>query len=465
MKKTFLVLFCLMALLFASCGDKGIDTPVNPKTKDTVVIGSATPSVITTNTTWTADKKYLLKGFVYIAPGATLTIQPGTIIYGDKETKGSLIITRGAKIMAEGTAQNPIVFTSYFPKGINPATNKSYRQPGDWGGLILLGKAPINVTGGGTTNTIEGGLSTPTGTTEYNRYGGDDPADNSGVLKYVRVEFAGVAYQKDDEINGITFGGVGSGTTVSHVQVYASGDDSFEWFGGTINADHLVTTKTWDDDLDTDNGYSGKVQFAIIQRHPNFFDQSQSNGFESDNNNAKSGARETPQTKAVFSNVTVIGPINTGVTVNALFRHGAQIRRNSSQSIINSIFVGYPIGVYIDDQAGAPTSANYKSGSLVFKNNIIAGCTEPVKATDATIIPLITADNMILANTIDAKIADAYKFNAKPSFLLQTGSPALTGASFAGFTGFQNVAYRGAFDSSGDWTTGWTNWDAENTEY
>ncbi|WP_018627682.1 hypothetical protein [Niabella aurantiaca] len=459
MKKQVTLLFSVATLLFASCGsDKG-DTIDPPKTGTEIVVGQASgsgdplPSTITANTTWTANNKYLLKGFVYVADGATLTIEPGTVIKGDNKSKGTLIIARGGKIIAQGTADKPIVFTSNFPKG--------QRKAGDWGGLILLGKAPSNTTA--DKSKVEGGLTVPTGTT-LNEYGGDNPADNSGILKYVRVEFAGVEYSTDNEINGITFGGVGSGTQVSYVQVYRSGDDAIEWFGGTVNADHLVATGTWDDDFDTDNGYSGKVQFAIAQRNPAYRDKSESNGFESDNDG--NGSTRTPQTKAVFSNVTIIGPMNgTGNTIHEYFKHGAQIRRNSSLSIVNSVFVGFPIGVYIDDTKGTATSLNYLAGSLMFKNNIIAGCPEPVKTTNPVIKPQIESNNAVLATIAEAKVADAYKFNATPSFLLAAGSPALTGANFDGISGFQAVAYKGAFDQTNDWTKTWTTWNAEQNEY
>ncbi|MGH7601813.1 MAG: T9SS C-terminal target domain-containing protein, partial [bacterium] len=200
---------------------------------------------ITTNTTWTSNNTYLLNGFVYVKAGATLTIEPGTVIYGDKASKGALIIEQGAKIIADGTAAQPIVFTSALPAG-----QRSY---GDWGGLILCGRAPINVPGG--TATIEGGVGSI--------YGGTDPADNSGTLRYVRLEFPGIAFQPNSEINGLTLGGVGSGTIIDYVQVSYSGDDGFEFFGGTVNAKHLISLRTLDDDFDTDFGYSGKVQYAV----------------------------------------------------------------------------------------------------------------------------------------------------------------------------------------------------------
>lgn len=171
---------------------------------------------------------YLLKGWVYIADGAELTIEPGTIIKGDKQTKAALIAERGGKLIAKGTATEPIVFTSEEAAGS--------RKPGDWGGIILCGKAKNNQT----EQQIEGGPRT--------KHGGADDADNSGALSYVRIEFAGYPFQKDKEINGLTLGSVGSGTEIDHVQVSYSNDDSFEWFGGTVNCKYLVAYKGWDDD-------------------------------------------------------------------------------------------------------------------------------------------------------------------------------------------------------------------------
>lgn len=206
---------------------------------------------------------YTLKGWIYIANGAELTLQPGTVIKGDKTSKASLIVERGGKLHAQGTKSEPIVFTSAQPKG--------NRKPGDWGGIILCGKAPNNQK----EMQIEGGPRT--------RHGGSDPADNSGTLSYVRIEFAGYPFQANQEINGLTMGSVGSGTKIDHIQVSYSNDDSYEWFGGTVNCKHLIAYKGWDDDFDTDNGFCGKVQFCLSIRDSRIADTSNSNGFESDN--------------------------------------------------------------------------------------------------------------------------------------------------------------------------------------
>ncbi|HTM67463.1 MAG TPA: hypothetical protein VL093_14140 [Flavipsychrobacter sp.] len=470
MKRILIACFSAAILMGACKKDDESIPPPSTEDSTTVVLSGD----ITANRTLTADKKYLLKGFVYVKSGATLTIEAGSIIKGDKATKGTLVITRGGKIDAEGTPSKPIIFTSSLTKGA--------RNQGDWGGVILLGKAPINPTGGEAK--IEGGLTPTVGATDekaYIWYGGSDATDNSGIIKYCRIEFAGIAYSPDNEINGLTFGGVGSGTTISHIQVYRSGDDSYEWFGGTVNCDHLIATYSWDDDFDTDFGFSGKVQFGLAQRAKAIADVSGSNGFESDNDG--NGSTNTPQTRAFFSNMTIVGPIASGHSasgINANFQHGAQIRRNSSMSLVNSLIVGFPVGIYIDNSKGTKTINNVISGSLKVKNNIIAGCPMDGK-TDATITSadsvafnlLKSANgNVVLANVEDVQMVDPFKYSpavsntsGTPSFLLKPASPALSGADFSGLNGFQTVSYRGAFDGNNDWTSGWATWNAENNDY
>ncbi len=318
---------------------------------------------ISTNTTWTCDKQYLLKGYVYVTSGTTLTIDPGVIIRGDKNTKGALIIERGAKIMALGTAASPIVFTSSQPAG-----QRSY---GDWGGVILCGKSPVNWTAGQAQ--VEGG--------PRSLYGGTDPADNSGTMQYVRIEFPGIAFSPNNEVNGLTFCGVGTGTTIDHIQVSYSGDDSYEWFGGTVNTKYIVAYKGWDDDFDTDNGYNGNNQYGIALRDPFAADQSGSKCFESDSYQAGTAtglAGDTSQiTKPVFSNFTCIGPLvsPTSTSYDPQYVSAVHIRRGSAISIMNSIIAGYPCGVLVDESAATfgSTVANIQSGILQFKNNVVCG--------------------------------------------------------------------------------------------
>ncbi|HPQ08018.1 MAG TPA: T9SS type A sorting domain-containing protein [Bacteroidia bacterium] len=319
-------------------------------------------SNITTNTTWTTGQVILLSGQIFVKNNAVLTIQPGVIIRGDKSVTGAgLFITRGSKIIAQGTVNQPIVFTSDQAPGS--------RNIGDWGGVVLFGYASTNDAGG--TNYIEG--LPPSPDTQYG--GGTTPNDNdsSGILKYVRIEFAGYAYQPNKEINGLTFGAVGRKTVVDYVQVSFANDDAFEWFGGTVNCKHLVSYRNLDDDFDTDNGFSGMVQFALAVRDPNIADNpsvSTSEGFESDND--PTGSSNTPKTSAIFSNVTIIGPYrgNTSNTIASGFRRGARLRRNSELKIFNSIFMDHPRGVMID---GTACENNATNGLLKFKNNIVAG--------------------------------------------------------------------------------------------
>ncbi|MBK6890036.1 MAG: T9SS C-terminal target domain-containing protein [Sphingobacteriales bacterium] len=394
---------------------------------------------LSSTTTWKADKKYLLKGFVYVAAGSTLNIEAGTIIKGDKDTKGSLIILPGAKIMAEGTPQKPIVFTSNQPKGA--------RGYGDWGGLILLGKAGVNKS----PATIEGeNLST---------FGGTDDNDNSGVLKYVRIEFAGVAFEPDKEINGLTLGGVGRGTTIEYVQVSYSGDDSFEWFGGTVNAKHLIAFRGLDDDFDTDNGYSGNVQFGLSLRDPNIADQctcSSSNGFESDNDG--SGTAATPQTNAHFANMSLF--VAPG-SVNAKYNNGALIRRNSALSLYNSVWVGeYPkAGLELN---GTASQDNFINNAISLKGLVLSGMTKPILSADSIRFYATENNNQVLGLS-ELQLDGSYNTLNAPKLLPLLGSPLLKNAATLP-SGFEAANYRGAFDTE-DWTTTWANFDPQNVIY
>ncbi|WP_242920988.1 T9SS C-terminal target domain-containing protein [Pontibacter liquoris] len=441
-KGSTLLLLALLGVATVSCDDKNDSDTVTPIDQTTGVVELS--GNITADMTLKADKKYLLKGFVYVQAPAKLTIEPGTIIKGDKNTKGSLIIERGAQIIARGTADKPIVFTSNEAKGA--------RKAGDWGGLIILGNAPVNL---GSSAAIEGGVD--------RMYGGSKADDNSGVLKYVRVEFGGIAYQTDNEINGITLGGVGSGTEIDFVQVSYSGDDSFEWFGGNVNAKHLVAYKNVDDMFDTDNGYSGTLQYLVGIADPNVADVSSSNGFESDNDSK--GTTNGPVTSARFSNVSLFGPLATPTTtVNSQFASGMHIRRNSSISVYNSVIAGWPKGLLLD---GVATASNATNNTLQFKNNVIIASTTPlnVKDNQFDINAWFTSNNNAQkAANADMKVEGSFKQAGAPTFVPGAGSELLTGADFTGLAGFEQVAYRGAFGAT-DWTAGWTNFDPVNADY
>jgi|694.fasta_scaffold39376_2 hypothetical protein len=306
---------------------------------------------ITTNTTWSGV--VLLQNKIYVKNNATLTIAPGTIIRGDKLTQGTLIITRGAKLIANASASNPIVFTS------NEAVGS--RNEGDWGGIVVLGLARNNQPGG--VANIEGIV--PTTDTQY---GGNFDTDNSGIIKFVRIEFAGIALEPNKEINGITFGSVGNGTIVDNVQVSFSGDDSFEWFGGTVNCKHLIAYRGLDDDFDTDFGFRGKIQFFMSFRDKDLFDApGDSNCFESDNDAAGSTAQ--PKTMPIFSNGTIVGPKGNGtiaLPIGEKFEKAFRLRRNTSTSVFNTLVTGWEKGLSIE---GTAVVNNVNGDSLVFAHN------------------------------------------------------------------------------------------------
>jgi hypothetical protein len=410
---------------------------------------------ISENMTLESDKKYILKGNVFVEEGVTLTIEPGTVILGDKASKGSLIIERGAKIMAEGTAEEPIVFTS------SAAPNN--RNYGDWGGLVILGKAVNNK---GADVSIEG-----ISVSDKGLYGGNDDADNSGVLSYVRIEFAGIALSNDNELNGLTFGSVGSGTTVDHIQVSYSGDDSFEWFGGTVDAQYLVAYRGWDDDFDTDYGYRGRVQFAASFRDPNQADKSGSNGLESDNNGT--GGTETPKTAPVFANLSWFGPYASTATLagsgaTSDYQFGGHLRRNSDIKVYNSLFVGSKLeGIHFDKTgAEADVKGNYFGRIGVSVSKAVSKVTTGNNFDAST----FATDNILEEDqaTIDlsAKISGlAAALNLdSPSGLLANGSSLLSAGTEVP-EGITATDYVGAFDATNNWMETWTNFSPNTTEY
>jgi len=495
MKKLVLLIAVAGALFNSGCRKIEIDGGT------TVVGGGGTTEEntilegrIIQNRTLKANYTYKLRGLVYVTNGAILTIEPGTKIVGELNKNGALIICRGAKIIADGTPDKPIVFTS-------EATNP---QRGDWAGVVLLGQAPNNSSFNGVDGIgeIEGGVNNSDGLGLYGLGMSSNVADNSGILRYVRIEYAGYAFLPDKEINGLTFGGVGNQTVIDYVQVSYANDDSFEWFGGTVNCKHLISFRTLDDDFDTDNGFSGKVQFGISLRDSSVADISKSEAFECDND-ANGSDRKTylvpipvsannpvainpVRTSAVFSNMTLIGPKATATSVgNSLFLAGAQLRRNCEESIFNSIFLGWNgnggavNGLLIDASKGVPTDNNLDpAGGLNFRNNIIAGPlsnavsyavspTTPTGASTASITAWVSTPayaNSLLPNNTDVGLVAPFNYTA-PDFNPNTGSPAATGASFAssklmtstsGALDFQVVAYRGACAVGDTWWKNWT---------
>ncbi len=480
MKKMFkniaylaVALFTLTATVGCDKNDNGGDEIVNPLDQNILGDGSERYE-LTGNVTLTKNNVYTLRGFVFVTEGSVLTIEAGTVIKGDKFTKGTLIIERGGKIMAEGTATEPIVFTSAQPVG--------QRNPGDWGGVIILGKAKNNAT----EMTIEGGVNS--------KHGGNDDSDNSGIFKYVRVEFGGIEYSTDNEINGITLGSVGSGTEFHHVQVSYAKDDSYEWFGGSVNASHLVALGTWDDTFDCDNGFSGKLQYLFGINDPLYADKSASNGIETDNNSSASVT--TLMTSAVIANMTLVGPVANpseytdkgSENGSGFFQNAIQIRRNSHLSVYNSVIMGYPIGVNIDNDKSSTTQESAATRNAL-GGNVMAGMIQNFRdvATNKTDIDgSDTSGEAVEAiwnaegqgNVAPLSSISALNLQGDPQVLTNpvaipsVESPAANSAVWTNplvAAGFEKVEYSGAFgpaeSASQNWMTGWTNFDPQNTVY
>jgi hypothetical protein len=476
---SIMLLLCITLFISVSCDREDSELEVKGETLD-LGDGSKENFEIKSDMTLKWPNTYNLRGFVYIPSGVILTIEPGVIIKGEKSTEGTLIVERGGKIIAQGSKERPIVFTSAQAPGS--------RKPGDWGGIILLGKAPNNMG----EQTIEGGVRS--------NHGGTDANDNSGILSYVRVEFAGIEYSPDNEINGVTFGSVGAGTQVDHVQVSYSGDDSFEWFGGSMNAKYLVAFRGWDDDFDTDNGFCGKVQFAFALRDPEVGDKSASNSFESDNNaNASNG---TPFTSAVFANVSLFGPVSdpsnyverAGIHGSSSggprFQAGLHLRRNTQLSIFNSLIAAFPIGLIIENDKNSSTQTWATEGKLNVANCIIASAVKNFQdaqywTNDTQFNPAENSGafagsyfnrteggNRSYPAISDLKLSGNPLNLSSPVVFPNSDSPLTSGAAWTNakvLSGFEKVNYIGAFapteTASDNWTSGWTNFDPQNTVY
>lgn len=477
----------------------------------------------------TKDKNYVLISFVRVGPipasgqtpqnddgrtEGTLTIEPGTVIFGDKPTKGTLVIQRGGKIFAEGTEEAPIVFTSSQAPG--------ERTPGDWGGLVICGRATNNE---GMNVQLEGGYGA--------WHGGNNDDDNSGIITYCRIEWAGIPINPNEEVNTVTMGSVGRNTKMQYIQASFGLDDQFEWFGGTVDGRYLIAYRGLDDDFDVDLGHSGNIQFGIGIRDSKDADQSGSNGFEVDNNG--SGELRVPYTSTVFSNMTIIGPKKLRETsISAEFQHGAQLRRSSQLKIYNSIITGYPMGIYID---GNSTIEFAQNGELQLRNLLLAGVRgwggngfgkaydsnrvyDHQSSINAASYPDPVAEGLpFLDNSGNARgnhpgsepRGHAIRYNVEsfdaiawfntpgfgnrffgawdeigidgtvfdrgtPNFRVTTGSPAATSARWdnlpalnsnpasSWFSAHQQVPFVGAFGTDNDWTEKWSNFSI-NTDY
>ena len=401
------------------------------------------------NVTWTADNTYVLAGLVFVDEGATLTIEAGTVIKGQPgqgENASALVVARGGKIFAEGTAANPIIFTSTADDVTDP-NDLPLDARGLWGGVIILGKASLNSSPGETP--IEGIEVTET----RGLYGGSDDADNSGVFRYVSIRYGGTDIGSGNEINGLTMGGVGSGTVIDHVEVANNADDGFEWFGGTVNASHLVVTTVGDDAFDYDEGWRGKGQFWFALQAS---DTGNRAGEHDGGTDPEDG---TPYATPTIYNVTYIGSGADGD--NGDNDVVLKIRDNAGGQYHNSIFTDFVgEGVDIEDlDSGEDSRSRLEAGDLLLANNIWWGfgsgnTLEAIAPDDWTREHLTGNGNEV----VDPQLTGISRTNdggldPRP----MSGSPALSGAGSPPDDGFfQAVGYRGAFDADNLWVAGWT---------
>lgn len=448
----FLALGTLAGALFVGgCSDDDDSTPITPTPTDT---RAELAGNILGSRTLNADSVYVLKGFVLVQPGAVLTIPAGTRIEGDFATKGALITVRGTstqasgKIIADGTASKPIIFTSSQAVGT--------RKRGDWGGIVLNGLAPTNWPGG--TGVGEGNTGA---------YGGGKVDDNSGILRYVRIEYGGTKITPDNEINGLTLNGVGNGTVIEHVQTHFIADDGFEWFGGTVNAKWLVSSGNDDDAFDMDYGFSGKLQFLLALQDPDLANR----GLEMDNDASGSSNMTTVPTSGadmlsydgtqtltnpLIYNWTVIG---TGKEkANDDNNDGLYIRRNSQARFANVLVTNF--GNYSVVVDGSGSIGHFTGGVSYLKNSIFHGGKGGYahRTSSGTALQTIPAE-------WSTREADPMLTNitfTTPDPRPKAGSPALSGAAdptadpmSKGF--FSAAPYVGAFDGSNNWLSGWTN--------
>jgi hypothetical protein len=375
MKKiAFIVIFTLINSPFAEAQEiKGINgpsnwmnnwtnfKPANTEYRDASIILTG---VISQDQKLDKKNTYLLVGVVYLTNNAVLTIEPGTIIKGDLESCGTLVITKGSKIMAEGEETNPIIFTSN--KGI------AERKPGDWGGIILLGEAPINKMGG--VNFLDFNLDSM-----MSQYGGQNSESNSGILKYVRIEYAGRKLNALKELNGLSLAGVGSKTKLSFIQISYSNDDSFECYGGEVNFNNLISFRATDDDFDFTQGVQCQISNSIAIRHPYSSDKSGSRCFEIDSYDKVENADFSKKSTKITANTITL--INAEENNQGLVREAIHVQEKSYLNLSNSVISGFSPFLLLDPKI-ANISENLAKISLHHLQ--INDCTAGVQSEDST---------------------------------------------------------------------------------
>lgn len=450
-----MILFAL-AISFTSCKDD--DDPVVPSTETLYQVEGNKVTVTdkgkgSGTMTWTSDKEWILNGFVFVNSGQTLTIEPGTVIKGkpgEGENASALIVARGATIMAEGTASNPIIFTAEADD-LNGSVTLLDR--GLWGGVILLGNGILNTVP--SQMNIEG---IPT-TEPRGEYGGTNNNDNSGVLRYISIRHGGTNIGADNEINGLTFGGIGSGTTIEHIEVISNNDDGYEWFGGAVECKYLISAYCKDDAFDWDQGFQGKGQFWLAVQHPTLGDRL-----------GELDGADDPEDGLPYGGATVYNATWVGSGLDG--KRTATFRANGGGEFYNSIFVNQKKGVDVEMKDGLNAESSYKrlmDGDLKFENNILFDIAD---GTTAKVFALSVQDGVSAADSLTA-VGNFYNYfdgtkndlSTDPGIVYPAAgafNPVPTGdvtQNLASYPGgfFDNVNYKGAFEpGAANWADGWT---------
>ena len=398
-----------VSLSVVSCSDDDDQIVPNPEPNTDETVTELTGE-LTDNKTLESGKSYQLNGGFHVKAGATLTIQPGVnIVAVDDDIVDYILIEQGAKIDAQGTASNPIIMTS------------ERKEPGAWGGLHICGKASINVEGGTAKSEI--GDAT---------YGGSDDADNSGVLKYIRLEYTGYAFDEEHEANGVTFYGVGNGTKIDHLQAYMGSDDGFEWFGGTVNVSHLVATNCSDDSFDWTQGWRGKGQFMVAYQAPE-----SDLGYDCDClmecDNLDKNFAASPVSSPILANLTLVGNNSSANT------RGIRLRAGTQAKIYNALVSGKTNTLTVETEE---TEKALLDGTSVLNNIWLA---TDFKSKEG----IFTADMFAAAEGNQQKAS--YTLDANVYGVEEGGTDMTAIDAF-----FAKADYKGAISKDNDWMAGWT---------
>jgi hypothetical protein len=388
---------------------------------------------------WTNNFYYVLRGAVFVVEGATLNIQAGTHVIGEAGSVGTLIVLRGGRLNAIGTREQPIVFTSDQPAG--------FRDRGDWGGLIINGNAPVNLDGGQGFGEADTGV-----------YGGDNPNDNSGSLRYVRVEFAGTEFSPDNELNGIAFQGVGRGGSYEFIQVHMNRDDALEWFGGTADIKYAVASNAADDSFDWTFGWTGRAQFIAIHQRADDAD----NAIEADNNEFNNN--NLPRSNPQIYNITVCGDPSTALGSESV--RAANLRRGTAFTIRNFLVTGFK-NVGFQMETSAATLAQVDNGTTQLGAGVFwglggAAAASPIHSSIAAFVNSGRFPN--IRTNVDPGLTSGCFNHDNPDFQ-PTSVATLAGGQLTpiqppndGF--FEPVTFIGAVAPApaDDWTRGWTSY-------